>query len=53
MEQEMKMTEFQAEQQYKKELRNGTINTNTTPHYNSFIDYCRMLRDMGYKISEV
>ncbi len=46
----MILTEFKAEQEYKKELSEGTINTNTTPFYNSFKDYCRMLKNMGYKI---
>lgn len=48
----MEITEFKAEQKYKKELAEGTINTGTTPHYNSFKDYCEMLKDMGYKISK-
>jgi hypothetical protein len=48
----MIITKRQAEQEYRKELKEGTINTCSTPHYNSFEDYCRMLRDMGYKVSE-
>ncbi len=48
----MKITEFKAEQKYKKELAEGTINTDKTPHYNSFKDYCEMLKNMGYNISE-
>jgi len=46
----MDITEFQAEQEYKKELEDGTINTCSTPHYNSFKEYCGMLKNMGYKI---
>jgi len=43
---------FQAEQEYKKELAEGTINTCSTPHYNSLKEYCGMLRNMGYKIGK-
>jgi len=46
----MKITEFEAEKRYKKELAKGTINTDTTPHYNSFKNYCEMLENMGFKI---
>ena len=33
----MKITRFQAEQEYKKELSEGTINTSSSPFYNSLI----------------
>jgi len=46
----MQITKFNAEQEYKKELREGTINTCSTPHYDSFIEYCNMLKDMGFEI---
>jgi hypothetical protein len=47
----MILTELQAEQEYKKELREGTINTCNTPHYNSLKDYIEMLENMGYKVN--
>jgi hypothetical protein len=37
---------------FKEELSDGSINTESTPHYNSFKRYCEMLRDMGYNIIE-
>ena len=46
----MIMNEFQAEQEYKKELSEGTINTCDTPHYNSLKDYIEMLKSEGIKI---
>jgi hypothetical protein len=46
----MIITEFQAEQEYKKELREGTINTCSSPHYDSFKEYCEMLENMGYNL---
>lgn len=46
----MIMTEFNAEQEYKKELSEGTINTPSTPYYNNFKEYCQMLRKIGCKI---
>jgi len=46
------MTTEQAEDLYKYELKEGIINTKTTPHYNSFVDYKRMLRDMGIEVKE-
>ena len=46
------LTIYQAEQEYKKELAEGTINTCSTPHYNSLKDYCEMLKAMGIKIWE-
>jgi len=44
------MTEEEAEKQFEKELDEGTINTDDTPHYNSFNQYKNMLQDMGVKI---
>ena len=46
----MKITKFQAEQEYRKELSEGTINTCSSPHYNSLKDYCEMLENMGNKV---
>lgn len=47
-----KITLQEAERRYKKELADGTINTETTPHYDSFMEYCEMLRNMGYEIED-
>jgi len=44
------ITKRKVEEMYKKELENGKINTNKTPHYNSFNQYCYMLKEIGYKI---
>lgn len=44
------MTNDEAEELYKEELSNGKINTETTPHYDSFEEFKTMLIDMGIKI---
>lgn len=46
-----KMTEQEAEDLYKYELSEEKINTETTPHYDSFNEYKRMLEDMGVRIN--
>ncbi len=46
----MDITNAKAEEKYKEDLENGVINTDITPHYNSFNKYKNMLIDMGYII---
>ena len=48
----MKITKSKAEEMYKKEIADGTINTETTPHYNSLNKYCNMLRDGGFDVED-
>jgi len=51
MENKRIITKSKAEQKYKRELSEGVINTETTPHYNSLNQYINMLKDMGYIIN--
>lgn len=48
------MTEDEAERLYRKELAEGTINTEEegVPYYDSLNEYIRMLEDMGVKIKQ-
>ena len=46
----MKISLYEAERRFKKELAENTINTETTPHYDSFNEYCEMLKEDGYII---
>ena len=48
------MTRDEAERLYRKELADGTINTEKegVPYYDDFNEYMGMLKDMGIKIKE-
>jgi len=48
----MKIKYDEAERRYKKELAEDTINTKSTPHYNSLLKYIEMLKDMGYEVEK-
>ena len=48
----MRISLDKAETRYKQELEKGLINTENKPHYNSFSQYCNMLRDSGYEVEE-
>lgn len=43
----MEITKQKAEEKYKKELSEGTINTEETPYYNSFNKYFNMLKELN------
>jgi hypothetical protein len=45
-----KMTEQEAEDRYKYELQKGLINTEDTPHYDSFEEFKQNLIDMGVEV---
>jgi hypothetical protein len=41
-----------AEERYRQEIAEGTINTADTPHYDSLNEYIRMLEDAGFEIED-
>jgi len=46
----MELTRFKAEQEFKNEIMNESINTCSTPHYDSLEEYIKMLENTGFKI---
>lgn len=46
----MKITKDKAEEMYRKEIEENTINTENTPHYDSLLEYIDMLKIVGYEV---